>query len=108
MRTTPTHTDLVMLPAKHVWIFNGSGSRRFPGGVFSTLEKAEQWIVKNRLTGVLTAYPLDEGCLDWAVAHNCTGLSKDKWPSKLSDPEFIGSFSTASQEHFHYEAGHRQ
>lgn len=48
-----------------VWVFNGGG--RFPSGVFSTREKAEAWINKHGLTGVLTKYPLDEGAWGWAI-----------------------------------------
>ena len=55
-----------MLPEKHIWVFN-SGDRGFPGGLFSDRTQAEMWIAQYRLTGVLTAYPLDEGCYDFAV-----------------------------------------
>jgi hypothetical protein len=97
-----------MLPTNHVWVFNGAGNGRFPGGVFTTLEKAERWIAENKLTGMLTAYPLDQGCLDWALSNDCTGLSEAKLLSKRKDPAFIGSFSCAAQEHFHYEGGRRE
>lgn len=46
-----------------VWIFNGSKGK-FPGGIFRSLEIAEVWIRSNRLTGVLTRYPLDWGSYD--------------------------------------------
>jgi len=92
-----------MIPDKHVWIFHGDGGR-FPGGVFTSCELAEQWIRARRLTGVLTAYPLDEGCLDWAIrAKLVTGGALER----VDDPAFAGSFSSAGQEHFHYEAGER-
>jgi hypothetical protein len=92
-----------MIPEKHVWIFNGDGGR-FPGGVFTTHEHAEVWIRARKLSGVLTAYPLDEGCIDWAVRINLlTGRALEK----VDDPSFAGSFSSASQEHFHYENGER-
>lgn len=55
-----------MIPEKHVWVFNGQGGQ-FPGGVFSSRKLAEAWIRFRWLTGVLTAYPLDEGCFDWAL-----------------------------------------
>jgi hypothetical protein len=93
-----------MLPKFHVWVFNGS-SARFPSGVFSDLEAAKGWISRNRLTGVLTAYPMNEGVFDWAIANDCTNLSPAKVQVKASDPNFVGSFTSASQEHFHFEAG---
>jgi hypothetical protein len=93
-----------MTPEPHVWIFSGV-SGRFPGGVFTSLEVAEAWIAKYHLTGVLTAYPLDEGCFDWAMRSGVvTGRARDRG----ADPAFVGSFTSASQEHFHYEGGTRQ
>ena len=95
-----------MLPKSHVWIFSGAGGR-FPGGVFSDLGKASAWIAQNKLTGVLTVYPLDEGCFDWALTNDCTNLSVSKQSVKAVDPAFVGSFTTASQEHYHFKNGHR-
>ncbi|HVG41437.1 MAG TPA: hypothetical protein VM888_07475 [Chitinophagaceae bacterium] len=83
-----------------IWIFNGVGGR-FPSGVFSEKETAEIWIKKNMLTGVLTLYPVDQGNYDWAVA---TGVFTPK-NEKEKSSVFIGSFSSASQEHYHYEDG---
>ena len=97
-----------MLPTNHVWVFNGAGSGRFPGGVFTTLENAERWIAECKLTGMLTAYPLDQGSFDWALSNDCTGLSEAKLLSNRNDPAFIGSFSCAAQRHFHYEEGRRE
>jgi hypothetical protein len=95
-----------MTPDKPVWVFSGSGkSSRFPGAVFSNKTLADEWIIRNRLTGVLTAYPLDQGCFDWALAHDATGMNPETLARKREDPEFIGSFSTAIQTHFHYEVG---
>jgi hypothetical protein len=75
--------------------------------VFTNVDRAEAWIRRHRLTGVLTAYPLDEGCFDWAVRQGVTNLKAEKLPAKSQDPRFIGGFSTASQEHFHYADGKR-
>lgn len=88
------------LPLPSVWIFNGINGR-FASGVFDDLEKAETWIAQNKLTGVLTNYPLNKGVYDWAVEH--TYFSPNSEEQKTS--EFIGKFSSASQEHFHYEDG---
>lgn len=86
-----------------VWIFNGSKGK-FPGGVFRSLNIAENWIRSHRLTGVLTGYPLDIGSFEWA---NANGLVSSKAKAQ-ADRDFIGSFSSASFEHYHYEAGEKQ
>jgi hypothetical protein len=84
----------------HVWIFNGSKGK-FPGGVFTDLEKAKLWIRKNALTGVLTRFPLDVGSYEWADSQGIISLAlKEK-----ATPEFIASFSNAGFEHFHFEDG---
>jgi hypothetical protein len=90
-----------MIPEKHVWSFNGEDGG-FPGGVFTSRSVAEDWIRRRKLSGTLTAYPLDEGCFDWALRQGLvTGKAKDRG----DDRNFVGSFSTASQEHFHYKNG---
>ena len=85
-----------------VWVFNGDGGR-FAGGIFTSRDRAETWIADNRLEGVLTFYPLDIGVYEWAIAR---GLFTAKKPDH-STPRFIGSFTTASQTHDHYEHGER-
>jgi len=86
-----------------VWVFHGAKGR-FAGAVFSRLTDAEAWIGKHGLTGVLTAYPLNVGVYDWSVEK---GFFAPKKPDH-SKAEFIGSFSSGSQEHYHYEGGVRQ
>lgn len=85
-----------------VWIFNDAGSR-FPGGVFSSLEAAEDWVSTNKLSGVLTEYPVDIGVLDWASSN---GYFTPKSSAQLT-PSFIAGFTCASQSHFHFEEGVR-
>jgi hypothetical protein len=86
-----------------VWVFNGINSR-FSGGVFTCIEMAETWIKNNKLTGVLTRYPLNQGIYDWAIENSSFTPTKDKHAS----PDFIGGFTSASQIHFHYESGERE
>jgi hypothetical protein len=88
---------------KIVWVFNGIGSK-FPSGVFTDIENAEKWIKLHRLSGLLTAYPLDLGLFDWAIENN---FFSPKGEEHLSS-EFIGRFSSASQEHYHYENGNKE
>jgi hypothetical protein len=90
-----------------VWVFSGdrnsAGSNAtFPGGVFSTIQLAEEWIAKHGLSGVLTMYWLDVGAYDWAVAN---ATFKPKKPHHFT-PEFIGQFA-GGETHFHYECGKR-
>lgn len=94
-----------MIPDQHVWVF--TGHRQVPSGIFSTIERAETWIRIHGLTGALTAFPMDEGCFDWAVRCGITNLKVEKLAVRQLDAEFTGNFCTASQEHFHYENGER-
>jgi hypothetical protein len=85
------------------WVFTGAGGR-FASGVFASVEKADAWVARHKLTGTLTACPLDVGVWDWPVA---AGKFVPKKPDH-SGPAFVGSFSSAAQEHFHYEDGEKQ
>lgn len=83
-----------------VWVFMSDRSR-FPGGIFTTREVAEQWIREHRLDGTLTRYAVDQGVYDWAIAGGLFVPSQ----AKHTRPEFIGGFTTASMEHYHYVDG---
>ncbi len=83
-----------------VWVFHGT-TAQFCSGVFSTKAKAEDFIAQHQLSGILTRYPLDTGVYDWAIAEGIFKPSRDY----QSSPRFIGRFTSASQEHFHYEKG---
>jgi hypothetical protein len=82
-----------------VWVFNGSAD--LPAAVFTTRELVEAWIAKHGLSGVLTKYPLDVGVYEWAIG---CGAFKPKRPDQ-SGAQFIGRFSSASLEHYHYRDG---
>lgn len=56
---------------------------------------------KNKLSGILTNYPIDIGVYDWAVQNNFFSPNNEK--QKL--PSFIGSFTFASMEHYHFLDG---
>jgi hypothetical protein len=83
-----------------VWVFDGARSQ-FPSGVFRQRATAEEWISRQKLTGTLTLYPLDVGVYEWAVER---GYFKPRREDQRA-PEFIERFSSASQEHYHYENG---
>lgn len=82
-----------------VWIFSGSG--RVASGAFETRELAEVWIAHHKLNGLLTRYPLNAGVYDWAIQARLFTPSRPY----QSEPKFIGSFTSASLEHYHYEDG---
>lgn len=87
-----------------IWVFNGDGeTRSFPGGVFSTFEKAVKWIAEYRLSGVLTAYPLDEGAYDWAKRRDVLDEGR-----ATPTPDHVGRFSTAHQPHHHFVEGKQE
>lgn len=92
-----------MEKTQFVWIFNEVSRRypNFPGGVFLDRTTAEGWIRKYLLSGTLTKYPLNISVYDWAVD---TGIYRPKKDSEISSA-FIGAFTSASQEHYHYESG---
>jgi hypothetical protein len=89
-----------MLDVKTIWVFTGPKAN-FPSGVFSSRDSAEEWIKKRSLSGPLTRYPVDVSAYDWAISKSYFKPSKEEH----STSDFIARFSSASQEHFHYENG---
>lgn len=90
-------TDLM-----HVWIFVGANAH-FPSGVFGSPYRAEEWITRHRLTGTLTRYPVDIGIYEWAIENQHFTPKTEEQRS----PAFIGRFTSATLEHWHYEDGSR-
>lgn len=88
--------DNSMPKDQYIWVFNGA-NWQLPGGVFSARSLANRWIFLNKLSGLLTAYPLDIGVYDWAVREGILEGEKA--------PDFIARFSHATLEHYHYENG---
>ena len=86
-----------------IWVFQNTLTGRFAGGLFTSAKLAEEWIKKNRLSGVLTLYPVAVGVYEWAIEHDLFTPTK---PHEQEAP-FIGGFTTASQPHRHYEDGAR-
>lgn len=90
-----------------VWVFKGPATYPgFPSAVFSNLELAEKWIEVNKLTGVLTEYPVDISILDWAIQND---LFEPDFPEDVESDKatFIANFSSGHQRHYHYEEGKR-
>ena len=85
-----------------VYVFNGAEGR-FPSAIYSSFESADLWIRKNKLSGILTCYPLDISVYEWSLKKEYFKVTDERHQL----PSFIQSFSSASQEHFHYEDGER-
>lgn len=83
---------------ENVWVFNGNGAA-CPSAVFGTREKAEHWINANGVQGMLTKYPIDISVYDFAILH---GWFTPQHVDQRSS-EFIQRFTSASQEHYHYD-----
>lgn len=81
----------------YIWVLNCGGS--FPCGIFKTKEQAEKSIKKYKLKGVLTKYPIDELIYEYEIKQGNFIPKNDL--QKTS--KFIGNFSSAYQEHYHYE-----
>ena len=56
---------------------------------------------KNRLSGVLTEYQLDESPYDWAITNNFFEVKR----AQQAQAGFIQKFTSGSQEHYHFENG---
>lgn len=83
------------------WVFCGCGSH-LPAAVFSTLERAEEWIRAYKLSGMLTLYILNESAYDRAIRMS---LFVPKQPHHFT-ADFIGALS-GGDVHWHYDQGVR-
>lgn len=92
--------QMTKIMPKDIWIFNGENSN-FPSAVFSDRDLAEKWITKHKLSGVLTKYPIDTPVYEWSIENGHFSPKSEREKSS----QFIGKFSSAIQEHIHYENG---
>ena len=83
-----------------VWIFSGAGGR-FASAVFADENSAREWIVKSRVSGILTEYPIGISAYDWALKNNHFVIKKDF----EREAKFVQNFSSGAQKHFHFELG---
>ncbi len=88
-----------MSDVESIWVFLGES--KGVGGVFTTVEKASEWIAHHALSGLLTEYPVNSGAYDWAVARGMFRPTRDDHRSS----QFIGSFVSAKMRHHHFEHG---
>ncbi|MDR6923723.1 hypothetical protein [Chryseobacterium sp. 2987] len=84
----------------YIYVFIGKNSG-FPSGIFTTLEKALEWIKKYSLSGILNKYPVDIGLYDWAVQKDFFTVENEYQKGS----EFVQRFTCASMEHLHFENG---
>lgn len=89
-----------MNQSNEVYVFNGQKSG-FASAIFSDYPQAESWIQHNYLSGVLTEYPLNQSCYDWAKDQ---GHFKEKTAIDRA-PVFIAQFVSAYQRNWHFEHG---
>jgi hypothetical protein len=83
-----------------VWVFHGDGGNSC-SAIFSDRSKAEVYIKKYALSGLLEKMPIDKSVYDLVIE---TGRFKPKKDSQSSSI-FIQSFSSAYLEHYHYDNG---
>ncbi|GHS88277.1 hypothetical protein FACS189487_06190 [Campylobacterota bacterium] len=85
---------------KWVWVFQGEKSRSC-SAIFSDRSKAEIYIKKYALSGLLEKMPIDKSIYDWAIESECFKPQKDY----QSSAAFIQQFASSYLEHYHYEKG---
>lgn len=85
-----------------VWIFHGEGAT-FAAGVFATADDGLAWAARHRVTGILTEYPVGDGCYDIALAK---GTFTPKRPHH-GTPTHVAQFSPGWTQHIHIENGRR-
>ena len=83
-----------------IWIFLGENSK-MPCACFDSLDSARLIIQEQRLSGLLTLYPINELVFTWAVKNE---FFKPKRPEHFL-PKFVSAFTSAAQPHFHFEDG---
>lgn len=98
--STRMQEPLVHAHELELWVFNDEHTH-VPSAVFSAIALATSWISTGQVSGTLTRYPIDTGVWDWCVAK---GTFRPKRPEQSSS-HFIGNFSSAYQQHHHFEDG---
>jgi len=86
--------------AQTVWIFHGEEAR-FASAVFETEREALAWVESHRLSGIVTEYPVGDGCYDIAVERGSFTPSKPHHGT----PEHVAAFSPGWTRHVHVTDG---
>jgi hypothetical protein len=74
--------------AATVWIFHGT-TARFAAGVFFSEADGLAWAALHELTGILSEYPVGNGCYDLAIAERRFRPTKPHHGT----PEHVAGFS---------------
>lgn len=83
-----------------VYVFHGEKAK-FAAAVFTDFVAAEKAIRKDKLSGMLTFYPLNETVFEYTVRKQLFS------PSGNENGDYISRFTSAVLEHYHYENGKR-
>lgn len=83
-----------------VWVFHGEGAR-FASGVFDSDVEGLAWAARHRLTGLLSEYPVGDGCYDIATRD---GHFRPTRPHHGS-PDHVAQFSPGWTRHVHVRDG---
>ena len=83
-----------------VWIFHGEGAA-FASGVFTSKEDGLRWAAHHGVSGLLTAYPVGDGCYDIAVRDGHFRPSKPHH----GRPSHVAGFSPGWTPHVHIHEG---
>lgn len=85
-----------------VWIFHGNDARH-AAGAFDSLDQGLSWARRHGVSGLLTEYPVGDGCFDIAVEEGHFTPSKPHHGT----PSHVASFSPGWTNHVHVEDGER-
>ncbi len=89
-----------MTNERTVWVFHGDGARH-AAAIFNTEDDGSRWIALHKLSGILTEYPVGDGCYDIAVSEGRFRPSKPHHGTA----SHIASFSPGWTRHVHFEHG---
>lgn len=92
-----------LMSARTVWIFHGDEARH-AAAVFDTEADGARWIASHKLTGILTEYPVGDGCYDIAVGEGHFHPTKPHHGT----PSHIAAFSPGWTRHVHFQDGHTE
>jgi len=87
-------------PPANVWIFHGTGAP-FASGVFANRDDGMAWIARHQLTGILTEYPVGDGCYDIALRDGHFVPSRPHHGT----PPHVARFSPSHTAHVHVHSG---
>jgi hypothetical protein len=82
-----------------VWVFHGERAQ-FTSAIFTSFNLANIWIKNNKVSGILTEYPVNISCFEWAIENKYyIAKENDKRSNKIQ------KFTSHAQKHFHYYNG---